>query len=114
MATFQPNDIRETTRDLTEAGHDRAADAATRASDALDSASSSIGRGVERAGDAIKSVTRSAGTSLADMRRSIQSADLSEMGNDLIAMLRRNPTATFCAGLGAGILVAQMLRPRYR
>ena len=112
MGTMQANDIREATRDLAQSGKERATEVANRAGEALNSATTTVGRSMERAGAAIKAAGDGAGTSIGDTGRYLQSADLRTMRSDLMTLCSRHPGATLAVGIGAGLLLAQILTPR--
>lgn len=91
-------------------GREQLSDAVSRASDRIDTASTTVGRGVEKAGDLLDSSATAAASSVREMGRYMQRSDPATMREDFVALLGRHPGAMFCVGIGAGVLIAQMFR----
>jgi len=106
--------MREATRDLSQSGQELATEAQDRASEALDSTGTTIRQGTERVSDALRAAGESTSSSIAEASRYLRSTDLRQMRNDVMALFQKHPGAALWAGLGTGLLVAQIIgrRPR--
>lgn len=97
---------------ISEASHDlkdRARDAAAQASHYVDSATNSVGRGMETAGETLSARATSATDGLVRAGRYLQEHDPASMGRDLTSLVRQHPTAALCIGFGVGILIGRAI-----
>jgi hypothetical protein len=83
---------------------------ATHAGHAVDTASSAVGRGVDKAGAFMESTGKSAGGSVRSAGHYLQRANSATMRADLMATLGRHPGATLALGIGAGLLIGRLYR----
>jgi hypothetical protein len=83
-------------------------DVASRLGDAVESASTSVGRGVDRAGKMIERTGSSAGASVRGAGRYLQESSAATLRGDFRATLGRHPGTTLAIGVCAGLLIGRM------
>ena len=86
--------------------------AAGHAGEYFDSATSSVGRGVEGAAGAVARGSSAATDGMSAAGRYLQDSNARRMGRDLTDLVRHNPTASLCVGLGIGYLVGRLITNR--
>lgn len=87
----------------------RVRDAAGKAGEYVDGATSSIGRSIESAASSLSTRTEAATEGLAKAGRYLQDADAQRIGRDLTAFVKEHPTASIAAGFGLGLLIGRAL-----
>jgi ElaB/YqjD/DUF883 family membrane-anchored ribosome-binding protein len=94
---------------LKEQGIERVREAAGKAGDYVDNATTSLGRSIESAAGAISSRTESATDGLAKAGRYLQDADARQMGRDITHFVKDHPTVSIAAGFGLGLLIGRAI-----
>lgn len=97
---------------LREQGRERFVAAKHRAGEGLDQATTALGRGMERMGEAVQSAAVSATVPMQRAGRYMQDSKPGAMGQDFLGMVRRNPGTTLLIGMGLGLLLGRALSPR--
>jgi hypothetical protein len=87
----------------------RVRDAATKAGDYVDNATSSLGRSIESAATSLSARSESATDGIAKAGRYLQDADPEQMGRDITRFVREHPTVSLAAGFGLGLLIGRAI-----
>ena len=90
----------------------RVKDVVHNASDYVDQATTSVGRGLETAADSMANRAQSMSDGIARTGRYLQSSDTEQMGRDLTNWVRENPAVSLALGFGIGFMIGRMLSPR--
>jgi vacuolar-type H+-ATPase subunit E/Vma4 len=99
-----------------ETARDKASDVAGAAKDKADSATQSVGRGMETAADKVRQyapsgrVTESVAGAIERGGEYLEEKGLSGVADDLVELVRKNPIPALLIGFGVGFLVARALR----
>ena len=92
-----------------EAIEGRVRDAATKAGDYVDNATTSLGRSIEGAANSLSSRTDLATDGLAKAGRYLQDSDPQQMGRDITTFDKEHPTVSLAAGFGLGLLIGRAM-----
>lgn len=97
---------------LSEAGNEvknKMRNAAGTATEYVDSATTSMGRGMESAAHAISQRVDSAADGVARAGRYLQESDPGAMGRDITDWVREHPAVSLGVGFGVGLLIGRAL-----
>jgi ElaB/YqjD/DUF883 family membrane-anchored ribosome-binding protein len=94
---------------MKEQGVERVRDAAEKAGDYVDEATTSLGRSIESAAGSISRRTEVTTDGLAKAGRYQQDADPTRMGRDITHFVKDHPTISLAAGFGLGLLIGRAL-----
>lgn len=107
------NKLNEVGSKLSEAGDEvknRARMAMGNATEYVDTATTSVGRGMESAASAIAQRVDSAADGVARAGRYLQQSDPEAMGRDITDWVREHPGVSLGVGFGIGLLIGRALK----